>query len=150
MCNEYLTPHPVPIVVCYTLRPAGFEIQGWPKIRILRMPPDWPWTLSCQKYPVYIAYLTQGPCFTPFALWVLLFKIISVLIFPQWWTLNFQKKKKKKNLNNRKLKISKIQDNIFVYCVDHWEDNPGDIWNNLKSTGRVIGVLKFRSNRVPC
>ncbi len=60
-------------LVHFTLRPVVFHIWGCWKLKVYWMTSDWPWTLNCQKYPVYTEYLPPRPKFSSVLLYNPLF-----------------------------------------------------------------------------
>ncbi len=56
-----------------------------------RMTPDWPYTLNCQKGPVYTEYSPRGTIFIPFLSTVARFQITEGLGFPKGYKGEIQK-----------------------------------------------------------
>ncbi len=118
------------ISLSFALRRAIFQIKGCQKSEMHRITADWPWTLNCQKYLVYIEYLApKAQISLCFARRWLFFKIIAALDFPVCY--NGECEMSCKYLKIRNPEFSKIPNSTFVRSIQ-WEENSGAVCNNLK------------------
>ena len=105
----YRPTHPVPqIALLFALQTAVFETQACRKSEMHRMTPELLNYLTVKSTLNTLNPHPRGPNSTPFRSTLARFQIIEVFGFSIGYIGEFQKKKKKKNLANRKLKISKI------------------------------------------
>ncbi len=139
-----LTTHPdAQILLCFALRPAAFEIQGFRKSKMHRMTPEWPYAINCKRALYTLDTHPRGPNFTPFRSTGARFPANWGFWFPhrvQWWNLEIRLELATQNCKNPKQ----------YFCEDNWEENSGKVWKLQKWFEGGVAFWSFGSHRVPC
>ncbi len=143
-CVHWIVTPEAQISLRFALRPAVFEIQACRKLECTKLPQNDLKHWSAKTTLCTLNTHTRGPNFTPFR--------STVARFPDnwgfWFPIGYDGEIEKKIVKNRKLKISKIQNNTFVRTTEKKIQKQFERIQEWFEGG--VAFWSFGSHRVPC